>query len=76
MRSETGDLEAARAVLRDYEIPLLEFLDTFEGGFDAGVHGLLEIYGLAKRYRRPPYHSLTDAEMRTLSGFLKKKGLL
>jgi 4-hydroxy-tetrahydrodipicolinate synthase len=73
---DARDLEAARIILRDYELPLLEFLGTFDGGFDAGVHGLLEIYGLAKRYRRPPYHSLTDDQMRTLSGFLKKKGLL
>jgi 4-hydroxy-tetrahydrodipicolinate synthase len=73
---EARDLEAARAILRDYELPLLEFLDTFPGGFDAGMHGILEIYGLAKRYRRPPYYSLNDAEMRKLSEFLKKKGLL
>jgi 4-hydroxy-tetrahydrodipicolinate synthase len=73
---DARDLEAARAVLRDYELPLLEFLDTFPGGFDAGMHGILEIYGLAQRYRRPPYHSLTDAELQTLAKFLKKKGLL
>ena len=73
---EAGDLKAARAVLRDYEIPLLEFLGSLEGGADAGVHGLLEIYGLAKRYRRPPYHSLSDREMQSLTEFLKKKRLL
>lgn len=73
---EAGDLKAARAVLRDYELPLFEFLGTLEGGCDAGVHGLLELYGLAKRYRRPPYHSLTDRQMQILTEFLKKKGLL
>ena len=73
---EAGDLKAARAVLRDYEIPLLEFLGSLEGGADAGVHGLLEIYGLAKRYRRPPYHSLSDRQMQSLTEFLKKQRLL
>jgi 4-hydroxy-tetrahydrodipicolinate synthase len=71
-----GDLAAARAILRDYELPLLESMGTLDGGLDAATHGLLEIYGLAKRYRRPPYYSLNDAEMKKLSDFLKKKGLL
>ena len=73
---EAGKLEDARVVLRDYEFPLFKFLATLEGGPDAGVHGLLEIYGIAKRFRRPPYHSLTDKEMQTLTEFLKDKGLL
>lgn len=73
---EAHDLTAARAILRDYELPLLEFLGTLEGGFDAGIHGLLEIYGMAERYRRPPYHSLTDAQMQSLATFLKEKRLL
>ncbi len=48
----------------------------FTGGFDAALHGILELYGLAGRWRPGPYHSLTDAEMERLAGFLKSKGLL
>ncbi len=73
---EAGKLKEARAVLRDYEFPLFTFLATLEGGPDAGVHGLLEIYGIAKRFRRPPYHSLTDKEMQALTEFLRDKRLL
>jgi 4-hydroxy-tetrahydrodipicolinate synthase len=73
---EAGNLKDASALVREYAMPVFEFLCTLAGGFDAGVHGLMEIYGLAGRYRRPPYHSLSDAEMQRLSGFLKKKGLL
>lgn len=73
---QTGKLDKARAVIRDVETPWIDFLLGLPGGFDAGIHGMLEIYGLAKRWRRRPYHSLTDAEMAKLRALLKKLGLL
>jgi len=39
-------------------------------GFDAALHGVMELAGLAKRWRRPPFTSLDDAEMEKLSGML------
>jgi hypothetical protein len=33
-------------------------------------HGAQEIFGIAGRWRRGPYHSLSDAEMEQLRGFL------
>ncbi|MEI6420989.1 MAG: dihydrodipicolinate synthase family protein [Lentisphaerota bacterium] len=71
-----GDLAGAVGVIRDYDMPLLDFISGLPGGFDAAMHGLLELYGLAKRWRPNPYHSLTDAEMERLSDFLKSKLLL
>ncbi len=40
------------------------------------MHGVLELAGFGKRYRRPPYHSLTDEQMEDLAAFLKKKNFL
>jgi len=57
-------------------MPLFDYIKGFKGSFDAAMHGILELYGIASRYRRPPYHSLTDAQMEELGGFLKGKGLL
>jgi dihydrodipicolinate synthase/N-acetylneuraminate lyase len=69
---EKKDFDDARAVIRDCDQPLFDFLLKLEGGFDAGVHGLLEAASLGTRYRRPPYHSLTDAQMAGLKQFLKR----
>ena len=73
---EAGDLPAARAVIRDYDIPLFDHIITSEGSFDAAVHGIFELAGLTKRYRRPPYHSLTDEQMRDLAEFLEENKFL
>ena len=73
---ECGDTEAAGAVVRDYDMPLFDYLVKVEGSFDAAAHGILELRGLAKRYRRPPYHTLTDAQMDDLRNFLLGKNLL
>ena len=71
-----GDLAAARAVIRDVEIPLENFMDALPGGRDAAIHGLLEIYGIAGRWRRPPYRSLTDEELKRLESRVREMGLL
>jgi 4-hydroxy-tetrahydrodipicolinate synthase len=73
---QQGDLDVARAVIRDYDMPMFEYLIASEGSFDAAIHGIFELFGLAKRYRRPPYHSLTDDQMRDLADFLSRRGFL
>ena len=73
---KAGDLEVARSVIRDYDMPLFDYLIASEGSFDAAIHGIFELFGFAKRYRRPPYHSLTDEQMRDLADFLEKRKLL
>ncbi len=63
-------LDMAISIVRDFDIPLFNYLLALEGSFDAGIHGMLEIAGLGKRYRRAPYHSLTDEQMEKLKEFL------
>ena len=73
---QRGQLDKVRAVIRDVEVPWFDSIASLPGGFDAGMHGMLELYGLAKRWRRPPYYSLSDAEMAKLRSQLKKLRLL
>lgn len=70
--TQSGDLAAASDVVRDYDMPLFDYILKSEGSFDAAIHGIYELCGLAKRYRRPPYHTLTDKQMDDLSQFLKE----
>jgi 4-hydroxy-tetrahydrodipicolinate synthase len=73
---QANDLPGALKVAKEIEMPLDDFMCAFPGGRDAAVHGLFEIYGLSGRWRRKPYHSLTDAELAKLKDFVKKMGLL
>jgi dihydrodipicolinate synthase/N-acetylneuraminate lyase len=73
---ERNDLARARAVIRDYDMPLFDYLIASPGSFDAAIHGIYELFGLAKRYRRPPYHSLTDKQMEELAEFLRRRKIL
>jgi hypothetical protein len=53
-------------------MPLFNYLISSPGSFDAAIHGIYELFGLAKRYRRPPYYSLNDKQMEELAAFLRK----
>lgn len=65
-----NDLDIAVAMVRDFDMPLFKYLLSLEGGFDAGIHGMLELAELGKRYRRAPYYSLSDSQMERLQDFL------
>ena len=73
---ESADCTAATGIIAEYDMPLFDLIATFPGGFDAAVHGAMELFGVAPRWRRKPYYSLNDAEMERLAGFFQDKGLL
>ena len=73
---QSGDLDAARDTIAKCDMPLFDFIGKLTGGFDAGIHGALELFGIAKRWRRKPYHTLNDVEMEHLAGFFNGLGLL
>ncbi len=64
---QAGELDAAAGIMRDYDMPYFSYVLSVEGSFDAALHGTYELFGLAQRWRRPPYHSLTDEQMDALS---------
>lgn len=73
---QEGNMAVARAVIRDYDIPLFDYVRAVEGGYDAAFHGILEAFGVMPRHRRSPYHTLTDVQMAELTEFLTHGGWL
>ncbi len=73
---EGDDWGTAAQVIGEYERPLCDFGLTMPGGLDAVIHGALELLGICERWRRKPYHSLTDEEMEKLSEFFGGLSLL
>ena len=71
-----NDIPAAVALIRDFDLPFFKIVQRQPGGFDAGIHGVLEMAGICERWRRPPYYSLSDLEMEQLETDLKAKGIL
>jgi len=63
------DREGALAIVRNIDAPFFDHVMTYTGGFDAAMHGMMELAGLCQRWRRKPYYSLSDAEMERLAAF-------
>ena len=72
----TSNESEIRRIIRDYDNPFFDLVMSLPGGFNAGIHGALELKGIAQRWRRKPYHSLSDSEMEVLSAGMKKIGIL
>jgi dihydrodipicolinate synthase/N-acetylneuraminate lyase len=73
---QSNDLRRATAIIERYDVPFFDFILSLPGGFDAGMHATYELFGLGERWRRPPYHSLSDAELERLAGFFRALKLL
>jgi len=73
---EGNDIDAASRIVKDIDMPMFDVLLESPGGFDAAIHGMLELFGLAQRHRRRPYHTLTDEEMARLAEQLRTLQLL
>ncbi len=73
---ESGDWESAARVIAEHDWPFFAYIAGMQGGFDAGMHGILELYGIAGRWRRTPYYSLNDEEMEELKAFCQSHGWL
>ena len=73
--TQLEDWPRVREIIKTYDMPYFDFIMGLPGGFNAGIHGTLELFGVAQRWRRKPYYSLSDEEMEQLAGFFKEKGL-
>lgn len=74
--TQTGDWGRARDIISTYDMPYFDFVIGLPGGFDAGIHGVLELFGIAQRWRRKPYYTLNDEDMDRLADFFRQKSLL
>ena len=72
----TGDHATMREIVFKCDAPLFDLVSGFSSGGNAGQHGLIELYGIAGRWRRKPSTSASDEEMERLSEFLAVRGLL
>lgn len=75
-RIVNDDLKGAAAMIAEKDAPFFQFLQSVEGGFDAAMHGMIELYGLGQRHRRKPYHTMTDDALAELESFLVRLDLL
>jgi len=71
---ERKDLHAMRTLVHR-EMDFFDYIAQCPGGWNAGMHGLLELAGLGGRWRRAPNYSLGDKELEALASFLGEKGL-
>ena len=70
------DWAAVRRIIGEIEVPWFDLIMGLPGGFDAGIHGTLELFGICGRWRRMPYHTLSDAEIEPLRDFYQGRGWL
>ena len=70
------DWSGAAKVIEEDDWPFFSYTSGLRGGFDAGMHGILELYGIAGRWRRTPYYSLNEEEMDELKAFCQSLGWL
>ncbi|MDX9861740.1 MAG: dihydrodipicolinate synthase family protein [Rhodospirillales bacterium] len=73
---QRNDMAAAVEIIRTFDWPFFKWISALPGGFDAGIHGVLELAGICWRWRRPPYCSLSDEDMERLGATLKTAGIL
>jgi len=73
---EAKDLAGMQRVIREQDMPFFDLVLALPGGFNAGIQACLELKGLAGRWRRKPYYSLSDAELEAFGAKLKQLGLI
>ena len=67
---------AAARIISEQDGPFFDYVTGQTGNFDACIHGMLELNGLAPRHRRRPYYTLEDEGMKELEERLVDLGLL
>jgi dihydrodipicolinate synthase/N-acetylneuraminate lyase len=72
---EADDLATARAIVDHYEKPVFDFCSAGPRGFHAYWRALLEHFGVARRYVRPPQESCNADDMRKVATLCDRLGL-
>jgi len=69
---QSNNFAAAASIIQDYDHPFFDLLKSSPGGFDAALHGVMELFGIYSRWRPAPYYNLSDLEMEALANRLVK----
>lgn len=72
---DAGDLVAARGIVEKYEQPVFEFCSAGPRSFHAYWRALLEHFGVAQRYVRPPEESCDALDMKRVAALCERLGL-
>jgi len=73
---KSGDISGAARLISEKDAPFFQTIQKAKGGFDAAMHGMIELYGLGRRHRRRPYYTMADNELDDLRSLLKDLRLL
>ena len=71
-----GRYTEAAEFVSTVEAPFLDWCAQNGACFDAGIRGMMEIAGVAKRFCRMPYSHLNDAQMESLRAFLQVRNII
>jgi len=74
---QNNNLETATNIINTYDVPFMVDLPLeLNLNFDALIHGAMEIFKVAKRWRRNPYTSASNEQMIIIRAFFEKLKLL
>lgn len=72
---QKNDMNAAHEIVNKYDQPFFDFCTSGPRTFPAYWRGILEHFGVAKRYLRPPQDVCTEEDMRRIAAFFDGLGL-
>ncbi|MFB3904761.1 MAG: dihydrodipicolinate synthase family protein [Acidobacteriota bacterium] len=72
---ERNDMDQAKEIVLRYDQPLFDFCLSGKRSFHAYWRGVLEYFGIAQRYLRPPSDVCTDADLREIKALFDSMGL-
>lgn len=72
---EKKDMEQAKEIVLKYDQPFFDFCLSGKRSFHAYWHGVLEYFGVTKRYLRPPSDICTDTDMLAIKDLFDGMGL-
>ncbi|HXG23991.1 MAG TPA: hypothetical protein VNJ09_05495, partial [Chthonomonadales bacterium] len=72
---QKNDMRTAYEIVKKYDQPFFDFCTSGPRTFPAYWRGVLEHFGVAKRYLRPPQDVCTEEDMRGIAAFFDGLGL-
>jgi len=72
---QRNDMNTAYAIVNKYDLPFFDFSTSGPRSFPAYWRGVLEHFGVAKRYLRPPQDVCTEEDMGRITMFFDGLGL-
>jgi dihydrodipicolinate synthase/N-acetylneuraminate lyase len=70
-----NDVDSAQALIDKYEAPFFDYLLALPCGWNAGMHAILSIHGITKKWLPRPYLSADDETVAQLKDFLRQHGI-